>query len=74
LKHMRTTAVLPDVATRGMRGSWEEKGRPDAHTRAINEARKILIKDNPAVFCDEVDGRIRDRFEGIIAGNAGWKE
>ena len=74
IKRMRSTAVLPKVATREMRGSWEEKGRPDAHTRAMNEARKILIRDNPALFSAEVDRKIRDRFEGLVEGNGGWRE
>jgi trimethylamine--corrinoid protein Co-methyltransferase len=72
--HMRTAAVLPTVATRDMRESWEDQGRPDAHTNAANEARKILTRDNPAVFSEDVDTKIRARFKNIVAGDAGWKE
>lgn len=71
-ENMRATAVLPKVATREMRGKWEEAGRPDAHTRALTEARSILTKDNLAVFAPEVDDRIRSRFEGLVAGDAKW--
>lgn len=74
LKHMRTTAVLPKVATREIRTTWEDKGRPDVNILAMNEARKILTRDNPAVFSEDVDRKIRARFEGLVAGNAGWKE
>lgn len=74
LKHMRTTAVLPKVATREIRTTWEDKGRPDVNILAMNEARKILTGDNPAVFSEDVDRKIRARFEGLVAGNAGWKE
>ena len=69
---MRDTAVLPRVATREMRGKWEETGRPDANARALQEASKILIGDNPAVFSSEADQKIRERFTGLIAGDAQW--
>jgi len=74
MQHMRTTAVLPKIATREMRERWEANGRPDAHTRAMNTVRKILTKDNPAVFSADLDTKIRARFKGSVAGNAGWKE
>ncbi len=74
IEHMRTTAVLTNVASREMREQWNEKGQPDAHTRAMDEARKILTRENPAVFSDDVDIKIRARFKGLIAGNAGWKQ
>ncbi len=74
MKHMRTAAILPKIATHDSRKRWEDSGRPDAHTRAMNEAKKILTRDNPAVFSADVDTKIRARFEGLVAGNAGWKE
>jgi len=74
IKHMRNTALFPNVATRDMRESWIAAGRQDAGTRAMNEAKKILFRDNPAVFSDDIDKKIRARFEGLVAGNAGWKE
>jgi trimethylamine--corrinoid protein Co-methyltransferase len=74
LEHMRTTAVLPTIATREVRESWVDKGRPDASLRAMSEVRTILTRDNLSVFSADVDRRIRDRFEGLVAGNATWKE
>jgi len=71
-ERMRTTAVLPQIATRDMRGTWEEKGKPDAHTRALAEAKRILIHDNPAVFSSDVDAKIRQRFKNLVEGKAGW--
>ena len=71
-EHMRDTAVLPTVATREMRGKWEEAGRPDATARAIEVASTILKKDNPAVFSQELDKRIRARFSDLISGDAKW--
>lgn len=70
---MRTTAVLPKIATRDMRDSWEEKGRPDALQRALAEAHRILSQDNPAVFSKEMDMKIRTHFKELAAGDAEWK-
>lgn len=72
IKHMRSTAFFPDVATREMRALWEEKGKHDAGARALNRARNILTKDNPAVFSEDVDAEIRARFKGLVEGKAGW--
>jgi trimethylamine--corrinoid protein Co-methyltransferase len=71
-ENVRGTAVVPRVATREMRDSWEETGRPDANTRALQEAARILSKDNPVVFSAEVDARIRKRFSDLVAGDAKW--
>jgi trimethylamine--corrinoid protein Co-methyltransferase len=71
-EHMRTTAFLPELAIRDLRGPWEEAGRPDVHSRAMNAACQILTRDNPAVFSDAVDSKIRERFAGLVSGNAGW--
>lgn len=69
---MRTTALLPSIAMREMRGAWEEMGKPDTQTRALAEASKILIGDNPAVFSAEMDAEIRIRFNGLVAGDSCW--
>jgi len=73
-KHMRTTALLSKISTHEMRDRWKNEGRPDVSTRAMNEVRKILTRDNPAVFSAGVDAKIRTRFKNLVAGNAGWKE
>jgi trimethylamine--corrinoid protein Co-methyltransferase len=65
-ERMRTTAVLPKIANREMRSVWHDKG-------ALNEAREILTGDNPAVFSEDVDSRIRSRFKGLVEGNARWQ-
>ena len=72
IKHMRSTALFPDVATREMRDLWEEKGRHDAEARALNLARNILTKENPAVFSEDIDAKIRARFKGLVEGKTGW--
>ena len=70
IEHMREVALLPTVATRETREAWD---RADAGTLAMKEARKILRRENPAVFSKEVDEKIRLRFKGLVAGNAGCK-
>jgi trimethylamine--corrinoid protein Co-methyltransferase len=67
---MRTTALIPSVAMRDIRGIWAENGKTDAHTRALAEAEKILTRDNPAVFSPEVDAKLRTRFKDLVAGDA----
>jgi len=67
---MKTTAVLPRLADREMRGQWEEAGRPDIQSRAMAEARRILAQPNPAVWDEQLDAAIRARFSGLVAGDA----
>jgi trimethylamine--corrinoid protein Co-methyltransferase len=73
LKHMRTTAFLPEIADRDSRDQWEAKGRLDSQAQALARAREILERDNPAVFAPEVDARLRAQFEGLVAGEATWQ-
>jgi trimethylamine---corrinoid protein Co-methyltransferase len=69
---MRTTAVLPTIANRQMRVDWEAEGALDAGQRAMNQAREILMKENPAVLPTAVDQKIRAHFTDLVPGNAGW--
>ncbi len=77
LERMKTCALLPEIADRGPRQTWEENGSLDAQARAIRRVREILTRDNPAVFSPDVDARIRAEFEGLVAGDSlpppGWK-
>lgn len=73
VENMRTTGFLADLAMRDLRSLWVQKGRPDSHTVALAEARRILTRGNPAVFDADVDARIRSRFEGMVPGKAGWR-
>jgi len=70
LKHMRTTALLPEIADRHPRQRWEDTGTLDSHARAMRRVRDILARDNPAVFSPEVDARIRAEFADLVAGDA----
>jgi trimethylamine--corrinoid protein Co-methyltransferase len=70
LHRIRSTALLPSVADRSPRDQWQAQGGLDAHTRAMQRARDILVRDNPATFSADVDARIRSQFEGLVAGDA----
>ena len=72
-ENMRAAAMMPTVATREMRGRWEETGRCDANTRALKEVSRILTRDNPAVFSADVDTKIRQRFSDLVPGDAKWR-
>ncbi len=69
-KRMRTAALLPRLADRGTRSQWEDAGRPQVQDRAVGEARRILTAPNPAVWDDDLDARIRERFPDLVAGDA----
>lgn len=71
-ERMRSTALLPTIAVRDVRGAWDAQGKTDAHTRALAEAGKILSRDNPAAFSAELDAEIRAQFKGLVPGNAVW--
>jgi trimethylamine--corrinoid protein Co-methyltransferase len=76
LERMKTAAFLPDVADREARGQWIEKGSKDSQAHAMERARDILTRDNPAAFPPEVDARVRAAFPGLVKGDsippAGW--
>jgi len=72
VNRMRSTALLPRLAIREMRTSWEENGRPDVYSKAIAQVKEILTQDNPAVFGDDLNRQIRKRFKNLVAGDSRW--
>jgi trimethylamine--corrinoid protein Co-methyltransferase len=70
LKRARTTALLPSIADRAPRHQWQAAGGLDSQARALQRARDILRRDNPAVFSPDVDARIRAEFIDLVAGDA----
>ena len=67
-ERMKTTALLPEIADRETRQAWSKKGGLDTAARALLKARKILESDCPSLFSPEVEARIRQRFQGLVAG------
>jgi trimethylamine--corrinoid protein Co-methyltransferase len=70
VRWMKTTGLLTRIADRDPRTAWEAKGAPDSHARAIQRARQILSRPNPAVFSSDLDDHIRREFPGLVPGNA----
>lgn len=69
LERMKATAFFPDVADRESRESWSKKGGLATADKALLKARKILESDCPSLFSPEVEARIRQRFQGLVAGD-----
>jgi trimethylamine--corrinoid protein Co-methyltransferase len=63
LRHMRTETVLTEIADRRPRDQWAADGARDAHSRALEKAREILSRDNPALLPPDVDAAIRSRLQ-----------
>ena len=68
---------MPELADRKLRELWEMEGSSTIHQRALNKAYDILSTPNSAALDARVDARIRNEFEGLVAGDAmlqeGWK-
>jgi len=71
---MRSTGLMPALASRSMRPTWEDQGALDSNARALKIAENILSKPNPAVLAADIDAKIQARFEGIVAGDAVWNQ
>ena len=76
LERMRSAMFLAEVSDRDPRSQWMERGGLDAHARALQKARQILTRDNPAALSPELDAELREAFPGLVAGDAfppqGW--
>jgi trimethylamine---corrinoid protein Co-methyltransferase len=70
VSHMRTISVTPKISDRDQREVWEARHSLDSQARAMRRVREILSKHNPVTFPDEVEQRIRARFEGLVSGEA----
>jgi trimethylamine--corrinoid protein Co-methyltransferase len=74
---MRTAMLLTEVSDRDPRAQWIERGSLDSHARALQKAKDILTRPNPAVLPPDVDARVRAAFPGMVAGDSvppeGWK-
>jgi trimethylamine--corrinoid protein Co-methyltransferase len=73
LRRARSEAFLPQVADRQSRVQWQAAGAQEAQARALQRARDIMQRGNPAAFSPELDARIRAEFTGLTAGDARWK-
>lgn len=74
VKHMRNIAYLPKITSRDMRTQWEDEGKPDTHTRAMQEVERIFSGDISSKFSAELDAKIHAHFPGIVPGDVCWKK
>jgi trimethylamine--corrinoid protein Co-methyltransferase len=76
LERMRSAMLLAEVADRDPRAQWLERGGLDAQARALQKAKEILTRPNPAVLPVELDEMIRAEFPGMVSGDSyppqGW--
>jgi trimethylamine--corrinoid protein Co-methyltransferase len=72
MAHMRDTALLTRIANREMRTTWEGGGRPDVHSRALEQVNAILGSENLNKLPHEIDTLARERFAGLVTGEGHW--
>jgi trimethylamine--corrinoid protein Co-methyltransferase len=68
-KRMKSEALLPRLADREARETWEKKGSLDTHARAMQRVNEILAHNGAELFPAEVEKRLREQFKGLVTGN-----
>ncbi len=63
LKRMQTDFLYPDLADRRSPREWEEDGAKDMRERAKTKAQNILATHFPNHISEEIDERLRVRFD-----------
>jgi trimethylamine--corrinoid protein Co-methyltransferase len=67
-KRMKSEALLPRLADREARETWEKKGALDTNARAMKRAREILAHAGAGLIPADVDMRIRAQFSNLVPG------
>jgi trimethylamine:corrinoid methyltransferase-like protein len=65
---MKSEALLPRLADREARETWEKKGSLDTHARAMQRANEILAQTDSDLIPADVDMRIRAQFKNLVPG------
>jgi trimethylamine--corrinoid protein Co-methyltransferase len=65
-RRMKSEALLPQLADREARETWEKKGSLDTHARAMRRVREILAHAGLDLIPVDVDMRIRAQFKNLI--------
>ena len=65
VEHVRNEFYFPKLADRQQRIIWEKEGQKDTHTRAHEEARRILEQHEPIGFEEDLEKLLREKFTGI---------
>ncbi len=66
---MKTAAFLPQVADRERREVWAQRGRLDAHARALLRAKELMCQPNAAAISGAIDARVRAGLEDLVTGD-----
>jgi trimethylamine--corrinoid protein Co-methyltransferase len=67
-KRMKNEALLPRLADRDARETWEKKGSLDTHARAMLRVNEILSQPGADLIPAEVDAHLRVQFKGLVSG------
>ena len=67
-RRMKSEALLPRLADREARETWEKKGSLDTHARAMQRANEILAHAGSDLIPADVDMRIRAQFKDLVHG------
>jgi trimethylamine--corrinoid protein Co-methyltransferase len=67
-RRMKNEALLPRLADREARETWEKKGSLDTHARAMQRVNEILGQPGADLIPAEVEARLRTQFPGLVSG------
>jgi trimethylamine---corrinoid protein Co-methyltransferase len=67
-KRMKSEALLPRLADREARETWEKKGSLDTHARAMQRVNEILAQAGPDLIPPEVERRLQAQFKNLVSG------
>jgi trimethylamine--corrinoid protein Co-methyltransferase len=65
-RRMKSEALLTHLADREARETWEKKGSPDTHARAMKRVQEILAQDIGDLIPPEVQASVRIRFNDLV--------
>jgi trimethylamine--corrinoid protein Co-methyltransferase len=68
LRHLRTEFLVPMLADRNDRETWEKAGRADVRQRACQKAGDILSEAPAPLIPEDTDKAIRDQFDIRLEG------
>ena len=76
LERMTEVNLLPELADRKTREQWSGEGASTIRSRAMDKALDILSTPTVYAIDEEIDGRIQQEFDDLVAGDSvlpeGW--
>jgi trimethylamine--corrinoid protein Co-methyltransferase len=67
-RRMKSEALLPRLADREARETWEKRGSLDTRARAMQRVNEILSHESADLIPVEVEMRLRAQFKGLVSG------